>query len=105
MLAAQVLDRARRADGLAVSELIDVAPAVRRLVLRAWLLTGGARGLTERHIRGVEALVSAWHGQGGVAVPGSRPGHRLFARRGAGTLTLHIEPVRRTASAGPQLPG
>lgn len=105
VLAAQVLDRARRADGLAVSELIDVAPAVRRRVLRAWLLTGGARGLTERHIRGVEALVSAWHGQGGVAVPGSRPGHRLFARRGAGTLTLHIEPVRRTASAGPQLPG
>ena len=105
VLAAQVLDRARRADGLAVSELIEVAPAVRRRVLRAWLLTGGARGLTERHIRGVEALVSAWHGQGGVAVPGSRPGHRLFARRGAGTLTLHIEPVRRTASAGPQLPG
>ena len=105
VLAAQVLDRTRRADGLAVSELIDVAPAVRRRVLRAWLLTGGARGLTERHIRGVEALVSAWHGQGGVAVPGSRPGHRLFARRGAGTLTLHIEPVRRTASAGPQLPG
>ncbi len=105
VLAAQVLDRARRADGLAVSELIDVAPAVRRRVLRAWLLTGGARGLTERHIRGVEALVSAWHGQGGVAVPGSRPGHRLFARREAGMLTLHIEPVRRTASAGPQLPG
>ena len=105
VLAAQVLDRARRADGLAVSELIDVAPAVRRRVLRAWLLTGGARGLTERHIRGVEALVSAWHGQGGVAVPGSRPGHRLFAARRAGTLTLHIEPVRRTASAGPQLPG
>ena len=101
----EVLDRARRADGLAVSELIDVAPAVRRRVLRAWLLTGGARGLTERHIRGVEALVSAWHGQGGVAVPGSRPGHRLFAARRAGTLTLHIEPVRRTASAGPQLPG
>ena len=105
VLAAQVLDRARRADGLAVAELTEVAPAVRRRVLRAWLLAGGARGLTDRHVRGVEALVSAWHGQGGVAVPGSRPGHRLFARRGAGTLTLHIEPVRRTASAGPQLPG
>ena len=105
VLAAQVLDRARSADGLAVSELTEVAPAVRRRVLRAWLLAGGARGLTDRHIRGVEALVSAWHGQGGVAVPGSRPGHRLFAARRAGTLTLHIEPVRRTASAGPQLPG
>ncbi|WP_425004228.1 tRNA lysidine(34) synthetase TilS [Mycolicibacterium sp. S3B2] len=104
VLAAQVLDRARRADGLAVSELTGVAPAVRRRVLRAWLLAGGARGLTDRHIRGVEALVSAWHGQGGVAVPGSHPGHRLFAARRAGTLTLHIEPVRRTASAGPQLP-
>lgn len=104
VLAAQVLDRARRADGLAVSELTEVAPAVRRRVLRAWLLAGGARGLTDRHIRGVEALVSAWHGQGGVAVPGSHPGHRLFAARRAGTLTLHIEPVRRTASAGPQLP-
>lgn len=104
VLAAQVLDRARRADGLAVSELTEVAPAVRRRALRAWLLAGGARGLTDRHIRGVEALVSAWHGQGGVAVPGSHPGHRLFAARRAGTLTLHIEPVRRTASAGPQLP-
>ncbi|MDZ5083932.1 MULTISPECIES: tRNA lysidine(34) synthetase TilS [Mycobacteriaceae] len=104
VLAAQVLDRACRADGLAVSELTGVAPAVRRRVLRAWLLAGGARGLTDRHIRGVEALVSAWRGQGGVAVPGSHPGHRLFAARRAGTLTLHIEPVRRTASAGPQLP-
>lgn len=105
VLAAQVLDRAHRADGLAVSELTDVAPAVRRRTLRAWLLAGGARGLTDRHIRAVEALVSDWHGQGGVAVPGSHPGHRLFAGRRSGTLTLHIEPVQRTASAGPRLPG
>lgn len=92
-LAAQLLDRAHRDGGLSVAELTGVAPAVRRRTLRLWLLAGGARGLTDTHIRGVDALVSAWHGQGGVAVPGAHPRRRLFAGRHAAKLILYTEPV------------
>jgi tRNA(Ile)-lysidine synthase len=67
---------------------------VRRRVIRAWLLAGGATGLTDKQIRGVDVLVTDWHGQGGVAVGSSSPGERLFAGRRDGLLTLWREPVR-----------
>ena len=41
---------------------------MRRRVIRGWLLAGGATGLTDKQIRGVDTLVTAWRGQGGVAV-------------------------------------
>ncbi|HET6735608.1 MAG TPA: hypothetical protein VFH65_23360, partial [Mycobacterium sp.] len=47
-----------------------------------------AGGLTDRQIRGVDALVTGWRGQGGVAVGSSLPAQRLVAGRHDGALTL-----------------
>jgi tRNA(Ile)-lysidine synthase len=67
--------------------------AVRRRVIRSWLLAGGACDLTDKQIRGVDTLVTAWHGQGGVAVGSPLRSQRLIAGRRDGVLTLHREPV------------
>jgi tRNA(Ile)-lysidine synthase len=79
--------------GLDTVRLARLPGAVRRRVIRAWLLAGGARGLTDTQIRGVDALVSAWRGQGGVAVGSEAVRQRLIASRRDGMLTLHREPV------------
>jgi len=81
------------ADDLRVDALTDLAPAVRLRAIRTWLLAGGARRLTHKQIRGVDTLVMAWRGQGGVAI-GTDPGRgRLFAERRDGLLRLRREPV------------
>lgn len=78
---------------LDVATLVPLPDAVRRRVIRAWLLAGGACALTDRQIRAVDALVTDWRGQGGVAVPGGLARERLFAGRRRGVLTLYREPV------------
>ena len=92
-MAEQNLVTARAGAGLAVAAVIDLPEALRRRVIRAWLLDGGAAGLTDRQIRAVDALVSAWRGQGGVAVSWGVRKTRLFAERRGDTLTLRSEPV------------
>ena len=84
---------AESGTGLDVAVLRDLPAALRRRVIRGWLLTGGAVGLTDIQIRAVDALVTDWHGQGGVAVGGVVPLTRLFAERTGGVLTLRSEPV------------
>jgi tRNA(Ile)-lysidine synthase len=79
--------------GLDTSRLMDLPAAIRRRVIRGWLLAGGGCGLTDKQIRAVERLVTAWRGQGGVAVGSSLRHQRLIAGRTAGMLTLHTEPV------------
>jgi tRNA(Ile)-lysidine synthase len=79
--------------GLDVRRLETLDPALRRRVLRGWLLAGGATDLTDKQIRAVDALITAWRGQGGVAVGSRLARTRLFARRSGGRLTLHTEPV------------
>lgn len=79
---------------LNVADLTDLAPAVRRRVLRGWLIDGGACDLTDRQIRAVDALVTDWRGQGGVAVGSRLRERRLFAGRRDGGLALWQEPVR-----------
>ncbi|MCX4093559.1 tRNA lysidine(34) synthetase TilS [Nocardia sp. alder85J] len=70
-------------------EMLATAPmAVRRRAVRAWLLGGGAKALTDKHLRAVDALITDWHGQGGVAVGGGAAGTRLVAAREHGRLTL-----------------
>jgi tRNA(Ile)-lysidine synthase len=70
-LAARVLDRARLpGTELEVAELSGEPPAVRRRVLRRWLLDAGAAELTDGHLRSVDALIGEWRGQGGVWLPG-----------------------------------
>ncbi|MGN2642036.1 tRNA lysidine(34) synthetase TilS [Nocardia takedensis] len=73
---------------LAVEILATAPAALRRRAIRAWLLDGGAKALTDKHLRSVDALVTAWRGQGGVAVGGGSPGTRLVAARERGRLTL-----------------
>ncbi|CAN5654252.1 tRNA lysidine(34) synthetase TilS [soil metagenome] len=85
--------RARSGDGLTVEVLRDLPDAIRRRVIRSWLLAGGATNLTDKQIRAVDALVTAWRGQGGVAVPSGLRNQRLFAGRQDGVLRLRREPV------------
>jgi tRNA(Ile)-lysidine synthase len=92
-LAARALPEARADSGLRVEALAALDVAVRRRVIRAWLLAGGATDLTDKQIRGVDTLVTGWRGQGGVAVGSPLRDERLFAGRRDGVLMLWREPV------------
>lgn len=76
---------ARTADGgLAVAGLRELPDAVRTRVLHGWARELGAGGsaLSHRHVAALDALVTGWHGQGSVHLPGG-----IQVRRRAGTLT------------------
>lgn len=76
-LAAEVLDPA---DCAATAAL---PPALRTRVLLRWLRDAGAGDIAARHVAAVGALVTDWHGQTAVDVPGltvSRVAGRLVAR-------------------------
>jgi tRNA(Ile)-lysidine synthase len=91
--AAQALVALASGGQLDTSALTPLPAAVRRRVIRGWLLAGGASGLTDKQIRAVDALVTAWRGQGGVAVGSPLREQRLFAGRRDGRLVLTREPV------------
>ncbi len=92
-LARQALAEVGTGGGLDTARLAALPEAVRRRVIRGWLLAGGASALTDKQIRGVDTLVTAWRGQGGVAVGSPLRSQRLIAGRHNGMLTLHTEPV------------
>jgi len=92
-IAAQALPGTTTDAGLDAQALTALPDPVRRRVIRGWLLAGGATGLTDKQIRGVDTLVTAWRGQGGVAVGSTLRGQRLIAGRRDGVLTLRREPV------------
>jgi len=92
-LARQALAEVGTGGGLDTARLAALPEAVRRRVIRGWLLAGGASGLTDKQIRGVDTLVTAWRGQGGVAVGSLLRSQRLIAGRRDGMLTLHTESV------------
>lgn len=85
-LAEQELASARTGDDLAVDRLVGLPPAVRRRVLRRAALDAGcpATELFAVHVEGMDALVTDWHGQRGVDLPG-----KVRANRSGGTLRLH----------------
>lgn len=87
-ITADASDRARVDTHLDIAALAAEPAALRRRVIRSWLLDGGARGVTSRHLHAVDDLVMKWRGQGGVAVGGGAPGFRLVASRRRGRLTL-----------------
>ena len=87
------LARAGIGGELDLSAVGGLPAALRRRVIRSWLLTGGAEDLADRQIRAVDDLVSAWRGQGGVAVGCAVPNTRLFAERHGSRLRLRSEPV------------
>nr|MDQ2708348.1 TilS substrate-binding domain-containing protein [Actinomycetota bacterium] len=74
---------------LDVAALRGHPPAVRRRVLRGWLLDAGVREVSDARLRAADDLVGRWHGQGALALPGG-----LELNRGGGRLVL-----RRTVSA------
>jgi tRNA(Ile)-lysidine synthase len=92
-LAERELAEMPTAGSLDTARLVGLPEAVRRRVIRGWLLAGGASNLTDKQIRGVDTLVTAWRGQGGVAVGSPLRSRRLIAGRRDGMLTLHTEPV------------
>ena len=67
----------RTAEGLGGTDTLDCAalesqpPALRRRILRLWLLAHGIGDLTLRHIGAVESLVIGWHGQKSIQIPGA----------------------------------
>lgn len=78
--AEQWAERARIGAALDVTVLEPVPPALRRRVLRDWLLRAGVRELTDAHLRSVDALIGAWRGQGGVWLPGDFEARRAHAK-------------------------
>jgi tRNA(Ile)-lysidine synthase len=86
-------DTADTGETVAVTALNGLPTAVRRRVIRGWLLRGGAANLTDKQIRAVDALVTAWRGQGGVAVGSDLRQQRLFAARRDGRLVMYSQPV------------
>ena len=77
---------------LALPALQGLSPAVRSRVLRAAALHAGCppTALSAGHIRAMEALVTAWRGQGPLSLPGG-----VSAARRGGTIIL----TRRKAHA------
>ncbi|GAB3648415.1 tRNA lysidine(34) synthetase [Glycomyces tarimensis] len=71
-----------------VDRLAALASPIRRRVLRTWIFQLGVNGaeLNHRHLDALDALVSAWHGQGPTFLPGGvevrRSGRTLTARAG-----------------------
>lgn len=78
---------------LVVADLAGLAAAVRRRVIRRWLLANGAENLSDKQIRSIDTLVTGWRGQGGVAVGSALVYRRLVVSRSAGALTLSTHEV------------
>jgi tRNA(Ile)-lysidine synthase len=77
----ELLDRlateASRIEGMGGTDTLDCAalqaqpPALRRRIIRLWLLTHGLGDLSLRHISAVDSLVIDWHGQKAIQIPGA----------------------------------
>jgi tRNA(Ile)-lysidine synthase len=72
-------------DARDVGALEGLPAALRRRVLRRWLLDEGVPELSDPQLRDVDALVGNWRGQGGVWLPGG-----FVARRAHGRLHVDV---------------
>ncbi|MGJ4099187.1 tRNA lysidine(34) synthetase TilS [Corynebacterium macclintockiae] len=99
-LARRELQAAEEGASLNCTELQQQPAALRRRVLKQWL-ADKAGPLTSAHLNAIDALVIAWKGQGGAAVPWPlnppEPGqqrrtHRLVVQRRDGYLQLATVP-------------
>ena len=89
-LAAAELRRLVAADGtLPAAEPAAMPAAIRRRVLRGWLLSAGVADLQAVHLDAVDALLTRWRGQGPVDLPG-----RVAVVRASGRLGLRPPGVR-----------
>ncbi|SDR76629.1 tRNA(Ile)-lysidine synthase [Friedmanniella luteola] len=75
-------------DTLDCAGLAVLPAALRSRVLRRWLAGRGAEDVGAEHVQGVDALVTAWHGQRGVDLRGGtvarREGRLLWQAVGRG---------------------
>jgi tRNA(Ile)-lysidine synthase len=75
-------DLAGGPDGLDVEELAVLPTAIRRRVLRLVAVAAGcpAGALGAVHVLAVDELLTDWHGQGAVSLPGGRNAVRRYGR-------------------------
>lgn len=71
-LAAQARPGVERDGGLDCAGLAGLPLALRTRVLRDWLRGAGAHDVGADHVAAVDALVTAWRGQGAAHLPGVR---------------------------------
>jgi tRNA(Ile)-lysidine synthase len=59
-------------DALDVNQLLTQPEAIRTRILRRWVLDSGVPpgALASRHLDAIDALITRWHGQGTVSLPG-----------------------------------
>jgi tRNA(Ile)-lysidine synthase len=82
-------------DGeLPTGQVAGLPTALRRRVLRGWLLAGGVPDLQAVHLAAVDALLTRWRGQGRVDLPGGAGVVRTSGR-------LVLLPPGRTGKAAP----
>ena len=86
--AAAVLEQIPSGPHLAVDAIGALPRAVRTRVLRAWLAAAGAGPLTAERTNCVDELITGWHGQGPVDLPGRIAVSRRSAR-------LVVQPAHR----------
>jgi len=79
-LADGVLSEARRGSDLDCAVLAAAEPALRTRVIKAWLTESGAPETSYERVRAVESLITDWHGQGPINLPG------LVVQRHQGSL-------------------
>lgn len=75
----------RNPESMEVSSLAELPRAVRTRLIRAGIYACGAPqgSVTADHVAAVESLITSWHGQGEVSLPGG-----VKARRISGRLSL-----------------
>jgi tRNA(Ile)-lysidine synthase len=72
-----------------VLALAGLPRAVRTRVLRAWAAQVGAGPLSAERTSAVDALITAWRGQGPVDLPGG-----VSIARASGRLVAYPDPAR-----------
>jgi tRNA(Ile)-lysidine synthase len=74
---------------VAVTDLADLAPAIRSRVLRGWALAHGVPPgeLGSVHLDALDRLITDWRGQGPIALPGG-----FDAVRSSGRLAIQYRP-------------
>lgn len=98
-LDSEALDQlADRASTDRVAELAELPAAIRHRVLRRWLLAAGTGPPAAAHVAAVDRLVTHWHGQGPIEVPG---GFGVLRRSGR----LMVMPLVPPLVAAPVAPG
>jgi tRNA(Ile)-lysidine synthase len=85
----------RVAPELSVSDLATLPRAIRSRVLRAWALRRGTAPLTTTHIAALDALITDWHGQGPIDLPGGFEAVRASGRLDVRAKELDVRAKQR----------